>query len=81
MSENNLNQPQPEGEKLEVGLQIVSFCIPLVGAILYFVYKKDHPRKSKMACYAALIGFGIGIVLNIIFAVLGIGVGAMSGGY
>jgi hypothetical protein len=69
---------QPVQEDLGVGLKIVSFCFPIVGAVLYFVWKNDHPKKSKQACNFALIGFAIGVVINIILAVAGIGLGAMG---
>lgn len=58
-------------DDLGIGLKIVSVIFPIVGAILYFVKKKDEPVAAKQACTMALIGFGIGIVLNIIMAVIG----------
>ncbi len=56
----------PSEEKLGIGLSILCFLIPLVGLILFFVYKSDKPAKSKGACYAALAGFIVGVVLNLI---------------
>lgn len=64
-------------DDLGIGLKIVSVLFPIVGAILYFVKKKDEPVAAKQACTMALIGFGIGIVLNIIVAIIG---GAAAGG-
>jgi hypothetical protein len=58
---------------LHVGLKIVSFCIPLVGAILYFVKKNDEPQAAKDACTFAIIGLVVGIVLNVGAGLLGIG--------
>jgi hypothetical protein len=55
-----------EDDKLSTGLAILSFCIPLAGAIIYFVNKSDKPETAKKACHLALWGFAIGIVLNII---------------
>lgn len=57
-------------DDLGIGLKIVSVIFPIVGAILYFVKKKDEPVAAKQACTMALIGFGIGIVLNIILTVV-----------
>lgn len=62
MSEEN-NKSQ---EDLNTGLKVLSFCIPLAGAIIYFVKKDNEPVAAKSACNMALIGFGIGIVLQII---------------
>jgi hypothetical protein len=67
----------PQQEDLGIGLKIVSICVPIVGAILYFVWKQDHPKKSKQACNFALIGLGVNIVLSIIYTVF---MGAMFAG-
>ena len=50
---------------------MVSFCFPVVGGILYFSHQNKAPQKSQDACHMALWGFGIGFILNIIFAILG----------
>ena len=52
MSDLNLNQnpnaDQPQNqEDLEIGLKVLSFCIPIAGAIIYFVYKDKAPVKAK----------------------------------
>lgn len=69
-SNNNFNN-EPSDEKLGLPLTIVSGCIPLVGIILFFVNKKDHPQKSKTACIAAIVGFVIAIILNVIVGGMG----------
>jgi len=70
MSEENSNFNQFQNgksqEDLGTGLKILSFCIPLAGAIIYFVKKDNEPVAAKSACTMALIGFGIGIVVQIV---------------
>ena len=67
MTEENQLQPQENhDDKLSTGLAILSFCIPIAGAIIYFSNKDSMPNKAKSACHAALWGVGIGIVLNIL---------------
>lgn len=67
MTEENQLPPQENpDDKLSIGLAILSFCIPIAGAIIYFSNKDTMPNKAKSACHAALWGVGIGIVLNII---------------
>lgn len=61
----------PKQDDLGIGLKIVSFCIPLVGAILYFVKKKEQPVAAKQACTWALVGVAVGIIINVIIAVAG----------
>ncbi|MFQ5649726.1 MAG: zinc-ribbon domain-containing protein [bacterium] len=60
----------PEAEESVGPLGIVFFCIPIVGAIMYFVWKEDKPGKAQQACHLALWGVGVGIVLNIISALI-----------
>jgi len=76
---NDMQQTPPTEDKLNVGLTIVSFCIPLAGAIIYFMKKDKEPKSAKTACVAALVGVGVGIVINIIATIAGIGLGGMSG--
>ena len=70
MSEEQ-NQQENPNDQLSTGLQILSFCIPLAGAIIYFSNKSENPNKAKAACTAALWGFGIGIVMQILATVAG----------
>jgi hypothetical protein len=55
-----------EDDKLGIGLSILSFLFPLVGAIIYFVNKSKKPQKAKKACHLALWGMLAGFILNII---------------
>lgn len=74
MEDNNSpiqNMEDPAEDKLHVGLTILSFCIPLAGAIIYFVKKEKEPNAAKTACYAALIGLGVSIILNVIVTLMG----------
>jgi len=57
-------------EDLSTILKIVSFCIPLVGAILWFIKKDKEPKAAKSACTFALIGFAVGIIINVLVTVL-----------
>jgi uncharacterized membrane protein len=67
MSEQkDLLPEEMEPQDLSTALKVVSLLFPIVGAILYFVHNKNEPKKAKSACTFALIGFGIGLVLNII---------------
>ena len=56
-----------EDDKSSVGFGILSFFIPLIGFILFFVWKKQKPRKAKSCLIGAAIGFGIGLFTNSIY--------------
>ncbi len=56
------------------GWGLLGFCIPLVGLILYLVWKDGTPLKAKSAGKGALIGVIAGIVLWIIYAIVMAGI-------
>ncbi len=43
------------------GWLLLGFFIPIVGLILYLVWKETSPSKAKAAGYGALIGFVISL--------------------
>ncbi len=48
------------------GWGLLGFCIPIVGLILYLIWKDEKPLTASAAGKGALIGFIAGIVLGII---------------
>ena len=55
-----------------VGWGVLGFCIPLVGLILFLVWKDSKPRSSKMAGMGALISVIVWVVLYVLlFALAG----------
>lgn len=67
MSEQEqIQQQQNPDDKLSTGLAILSFCIPIAGAIIYFSNKDTMPNKAQAACHAALWGFGLGVLINVL---------------
>ncbi|MBN2541145.1 MAG: zinc-ribbon domain-containing protein [Bacilli bacterium] len=55
-----------------IGWGILGFCIPLVGLILYLVWKDTQPNNAKTAGTGALIGFILNIIGSIIIAANGV---------
>lgn len=49
-------------DKNSIGLNILSFFIPIVGLILYLVNRKASPLKAKGIGIWALVGFAAGII-------------------
>lgn len=54
-------------DKPSIILNIIALLFPIVGLILYFVWRKQMPNKSKSILTCAIIGWGLGI-LSYIFA-------------
>lgn len=57
-------------DKPSIGFGILGFFIPLVGLILYLVYKDKSPKKAKSAGKGAIAGVIVNIVLSIVYAIL-----------
>lgn len=51
----------------EVWMKILSFLIPIVGIILYFVKKQKEPVYAKSCLTWGLIGLGVSFIFGIIF--------------
>lgn len=57
---------------------LLGCCIPVVGLILFLVWKDTRPKTAKSAGIGALISFAIGILLYVLMILLGI-LGAVVG--
>ncbi len=49
---------------------VLGFCIPIVGLIMWLVWKNSEPEKANSAGKGALIGFIVSLVFSIIIAVM-----------
>lgn len=56
---------QVNDEKLEIGMWVLILLFPLIGIILFFVWMKEKPKKSKQSLLAAGISFFITIVITL----------------
>lgn len=71
-NQNNMNAT-PNNQKADsssVGFGILSFFFPIVGLILFLVWKGETPRKAKSCGIGALIGVIFNIVVSICYAVI-----------
>jgi hypothetical protein len=71
---NNLQGGGKGGGSAEEGVGpvgILLFCIPIVGIIMYFVWKDDKPKKAQTACYLALAGAAVIFVLQVLGVLAG----------
>lgn len=55
---------------------LLGCCIPIVGLILYLVWKNERPKTAKATGIGALVSVCIGILYYV--AVIAIGVGMFS---
>ena len=59
------------------GWGALGFCIPIVGLVLYLVWKDTKPRTAKAAGKGALVSVIIGVVWYVLMIIIGIGSAAM----
>lgn len=57
---------KPADDEPSIGLNILSFLFPLIGWVLYFVYKDDKPVRAKSCSRWAWISFIISFVIGFI---------------
>ncbi len=58
--------PQASQEKGNIAWGILGFFIPIVGWILYFVWKNTKPGDAKVAGIGGIIGFCFNLLITII---------------
>ena len=72
---NEQTAPAASADRPNAGFAVLGFLIPLVGLILYLVWKGTYPLKAKSCGKGALIGviveFVLGFVMGIIMALAG----------
>lgn len=56
---------------------LLGCCIPIVGLILFLVWKDTKPRTAKAAGIGALVAVGLWVIYYIIIAALGISLTTM----
>lgn len=74
---------QTDSEGSTVGWGILGFFIPIVGFILWLIWKDEHPVRAKSAGIGCLVSICLGVVgvilyVVLVFVILGIGVGAYA---
>ena len=59
---------------------LLGCCIPIVGLVLFLVWKDTKPKTAKAAGIGALVAVVVYVVCYILMAVLGIGAAVALGG-
>ena len=67
---NNFNNGVDPYDAPSTGMGILGFFIPIVGLILFLMWRPTQPQKAKSAGIGALIGFIVNIVFTIIYIIV-----------
>ena len=76
--DNNINVTNPE-DKGGFLWGLLGCCIPLVGLILFLVWKDNKPKTAKAAGIGAIVGVVVSVLCYILAMVLGLGAYAAMG--
>ncbi len=77
---NNNYRPRPiSSDSGSIGYWLLGFFIPIVGIILYFVWKDEQPNNAKKCLWGALISIISSFVLSLLLTICGI-IGIIAGG-
>ena len=63
--------------KVGIGWGLLGCCIPIVGLVLFLVWKDTKPKTAKAAGIGALVAVILGVIWYILVIVLGIAGAAM----
>ena len=55
--------PQKNQDKSSVNVALISFFLPLVGLVIYLVYKDNQPLKAESAKMGTIWGFFLPIII------------------
>ena len=72
----NVTSPEDKGGFL---WGLLGCCIPLVGLILFLVWKDNKPKTAKAAGIGAIVGVVVSVLCYILGMVLGLGAYAALG--
>lgn len=70
------NQPQVV-DNGGFGWGLLGCCIPIVGLILFLVWKDSKPKSAKAAGIGALVSVGLAVLYYLIVIVAGVAIGLM----
>ena len=58
--------PAPVEDKGSIGWGILGFLIPIVGLILFLVWRNKKPNSAKVAGIGAIIGFVVNLIITFV---------------
>ena len=75
-NQNQNNAPVEDSGSFLWGL--LGFCLPIVGLILFLVWKDSKPRTAKVAGIGALVSVIIGVIFYVLMFIVGAGLAFMG---
>lgn len=73
VQQNSYQSQPPVNDSGSIGWGVLGFCIPIVGLILFLVWKDQKPRTAKVAGIGALIAVIISVIWYALVILVGLG--------
>jgi predicted RNA-binding Zn-ribbon protein involved in translation (DUF1610 family) len=70
LNENASRYANVQQDSPSAGFAVLSFFFPLIGLILYLVFKDQTPLKAKSCGMGALTGFITSVIFTILFVII-----------
>lgn len=71
------NNGVQEADNGGFGWGLLGFCVPIVGLILFLVWKDTKPKTAKAAGIGALVSVILGVIYYVAIIALGVGASLM----
>lgn len=68
----NVTKPVENSNNMSILWGVLGFLVPLLGLILFLVWREEKPKDAKAAGIGGLIGFVGNIILSIIYFILSV---------
>ncbi|MDR1266100.1 MAG: PLDc N-terminal domain-containing protein [Propionibacteriaceae bacterium] len=72
-----MSQPQPYGQQAtnpsdtgSFGWTVLGFFVPLIGLILWLVWRQDKPNNSRRSRNGFIAGLIVNVVVGVIYAIV-----------
>lgn len=72
VQQQNFNGNAVNNDSGSIGYSLLGCCIPVVGLILFLVWKDEKPKSAKAAGIGALIPVGLSVVYYVFIVLLAV---------
>lgn len=75
--EEQKDEPKKDDHSNAVAFGIISFFVPILGFILFAIWRKEYPERSKACLIGAIVAIAISVSISIIYRVI-VGLGIIA---
>jgi hypothetical protein len=61
---------------VNIGLGILAFCLPIVGVVLFFVWRDERPKTARQIIMISAVSFGLSLLFYLASSMTAAAVGA-----